>query len=207
MFRRITFSIIAVGALVALYVGAYLPYEKARRFIAAYQLASRAATIGEFEAIFDDVLDFYSPVGQREEIRFLTSQILDIIVKQKPPSEPSLRLASYIERKFEESGDAKNDARAIQTLMFLGDLWRHLGVMHNDAESMQRAETYYLRGLAESPRRPQFLYALYALYLKTEEYEKVRNVYNELIKYWPHDPSLRQATAVEKSVLEDGAAR
>lgn len=194
MYRKILLFTIALASLFALYIGAYLPYEKSRRFIEAYRLAARAETMQEFQTIFDSVLNFYSPVGQREEVRFLTSQIFDLISRQKPPYENAISLTRYVESKYEELPNSDNPAFGVQTIMFLGDLWRYIGLTYKDAESTNKAENYYLQGLVVSPRRPQFLYALYSLYVATGNQSRARDMYFELIAYWPNDPALQQVT-------------
>ncbi len=181
--------IIGIGvALFALYVGSYAPFEKSRQFIQAYRALSSPETkrIEDFKAVFDRALDYPSPVGQAEEVRFMTNEIGNI-VRRNPPEWAARALIEYAEGRYQELIARNPRVNTTQLMLFLGQAWEEFGVTYRDAASLGKAEAYYVQGLARSPRRPQFLYGLYSVYRERGENSKALEVLQEILTYWPEN--------------------
>lgn len=74
---------ITAFALVLMYLSAYLPYVKGSLYITALQNSQQATTLQDYLKPYEDAFNFWSPVGDPEEIRFFGNNILNLLSNQK----------------------------------------------------------------------------------------------------------------------------
>ncbi|MDI6820682.1 MAG: hypothetical protein QMD65_00690 [Patescibacteria group bacterium] len=186
MIKKIVIIILIILAVAAIFFGSYLPYQKAQLFINAYRAlgSSQQFSFDDFKTIFDRALNFYSPVGQEEEVRFLGNQILDL-VQRKPPEEILKKLQIYAE---ETIGISIRDSRGLnytQNFLILGGIYQMSWSFYKNPADLEKAISYYESGLKLSPDRPQFLFALFDLYRASGRNEDVKPVGEKIMKFWP----------------------
>src|ERR1051325_9184908 len=74
-------------AVLAIYFGSYAPLHKAQLYIDALRQTSSVSTVKQFEDLFDPVFNFYSPIGNEEVPKFLSSDIVGILNSNRVGSE------------------------------------------------------------------------------------------------------------------------
>ncbi len=177
-------SIIAI--LVLLYFGAILPFIKAKLYIRAMNnlQAQRIRTLDEFKKNFDTVLNYYSPVGQEEVVRFLAQEIVGGMIYQEQQEAVSRELVNYIEpRLMQENSKHLVLLSAMSGKMF--NIYRH-----ND--DLIKTEEYYQKLLTLNPKSPQALYGLFDIYQKTGRPEKTKEIGEIILTYWPEDNRIKE---------------
>lgn len=175
----------------ALYYGSYLPFQKSRIFISAFRNIQRVESVETFRETFDSVLRFPSPVGQNEEIRFLSQQVVELISK-KPAEEASRALMSYLESYLTPIIRKQTILNYTQNFIILGGLYHAAWVNYGKQEDLEKAIAYYSRGLEASPRRPQFLYNLFDLYRASGNIGEAKKIGEQILTFWPQDQKTKE---------------
>ena len=182
MIKKSVIAVIIIFALLSIYFGSYLPLVKAQRFISA--LRAPIQSIGDFKNNFNHAFDFYSPIGDEEAFKFLSSHTLRLISLKGQPEEVMREVVTYIEPQA-----FMNDVRHLLNLASIYvTLWRQYD---NDAD-FQKAITYYEQILAIGPKLPHALYGLLDLYRLKGDTEKMREISEIILKYWPNDERVKQ---------------
>ena len=181
--------------LVALYFGAYLPYQKSRFGILALHQIRQAKSVAEIEDKANIALDYFSPVGQEEITFFITDALISLIGRLDKTSAASAapQLAAYLEKINEpiiKKGGGFNLAKALYSL---GRANHFVWVQTDDVNFADKAEDYYKKCLIESPRRVQCLYGLLDIYgnQKNRSSDAIK-IGEEIIHYWPTDNDVRE---------------
>jgi tetratricopeptide (TPR) repeat protein len=180
-------SIAIIGiilAILSIYFGSYLPLVKSRRFITALGSASSVKTINDFQKNFDNAFKFYSPVGDEEMAKFLSSDILRAISQKEQSEAASRALVNYIEPYM-----FKNNVRH---LIVLGQMYFVLWQKSGKEEDFKKAEEYYLKALAIGSKLPPVLYGLFDLERAAGNNEKAKEIGEKILKYWPEDERVRR---------------
>lgn len=162
--------------------GAILPFAKSRMYVEATKM--EVVSLEEFERVYDAVLEFPSPVGNEEAIRFLGSIVEGIIVIENQPEDASVGLVKYWEERA-----YKDD---IRHLIILSALYRNLWVRFEREEYFRKAEEYALAAESITPNLPQALYSLYNLYTYSGDGEKAREYAEKILSFWPDDERIRE---------------
>ena len=68
--KNVVVVILIVTALAGIYFGAYLPWEKAQLYIATNKASASFRTVNDIVQAYEKALTFYSPIGNRELIKF-----------------------------------------------------------------------------------------------------------------------------------------
>lgn len=177
LFGALVLVALAAAALIA---GVYLPIVKARRYIISINTLSSIQTLEGFYAHFDRVLEYPSPIGQEEAVKYLGSDIATAISFEDQPESAARAFVSYIEPYFFKDN--------VRHLLMGGQmyeiLWRRFGRQGAD---LRKAEQYYLAARAIGPKLPPALYSLYDLYGRSGELEKRAETKDAIARLWPEE--------------------
>ncbi len=176
-------------AVLALIYGSFLPFRKAQLFIQAMHNSYQARSVADYERIFNTALNFSSPVGQAENIRFLENQIGGVIA-QKPPQAIADALVSYADSISRANAPGRYGLNYTQELMTLANIHEVNFRNYRSEKDYNAALALYEKGLALSPKRPQFLYGLYQLYMDAGKTADAKTVGEKIISLWPSDKNM-----------------
>src|SRR4030042_6523257 len=90
MFKLLMKQLIIVAliilAILSIVLGSVLPWMKARLYIDTLtdMRAGKIQTLDDFKTRFNRPLDFYSPIGGEEVVKFLGEQIAHLIMNNLP---------------------------------------------------------------------------------------------------------------------------
>jgi len=180
LFKNIIILFFVFLAIFSIYFGSILPFVKSQRYIKAVKNLSFVRSLDDFKNNFDKVLNFYSPVGDEEVVKFLSVSIFDIISNKNQNEEIARALVSYIEPYL-----FQNNVRHLLTggnLYFR--LWADYG---RKDEYLEKAEDYLLKAYQIGPKLPPVLYGLFDLYYALGETAKARNIAEIILNYWPEE--------------------
>jgi tetratricopeptide (TPR) repeat protein len=182
-------SLIAIGIILALLgavFGSFLPFAKAKLYVQAMAELQfqRIKTLDEFKKNFDAVLNYYSPVGREEVVRFLAQEIVSRMIYQEQREAVSRELANYIgPRLMRDNSKHLALLTAIHGKMF--NIYRH-------KDDLLKTEEYHQKLLILNPKSPQALYGLFDIYQRTGETEKSKEIGGTILKYWPEDNRIKE---------------
>lgn len=184
LLRQFIILLLIISALLSIYFGAYLPFTKSQRYIAAIRAVSSVKSVADFKKNFDAAINYYSPIGDEEVMKFLGNDILGIITGQDQPEAVSRELVEYVEPHM-----FKNDTRHLIALgQMYFTLWQKYGKKDVD---YAKAEEYFLGAYSIGPKLPPVLYSLLDLYRLKGDGEKLKNIASEILTYWPDDESVK----------------
>lgn len=183
--KNLIIVLLIIAACLSIYFGAYLPFTKSQRYIVAIRTLPSLKSLADFEKNFDAAINYYSPVGDEEMMKFLSNDISSIIADQKQTEAVSRALVEYIEPHM-----FKNETRHLLTLgRMYSVLWQKFG--RKDADYI-RAEEYYLKAYSIGPKLPPVLYSLFDLYKLKGDNKKLKNIASEILRYWPDDEDVKE---------------
>jgi tetratricopeptide (TPR) repeat protein len=171
-------------ALFLIIFGSVLPFIKSERYVSFLGVSSSAKTLEEFESYARTSLDFGSPVGQEETVKFMLSATRDIIRNPNIPAPIAGELVRFIELYA-----FKNDVRHLAAM---GDMYSTLWARYGDESAFARSEEYYKKALVIGPNLPPVLYSLLTIYQLKGDGEKIKETSGTILSYWPNDNSVRQ---------------
>lgn len=185
-FSKTQKQIIALSTVMALavifYIGTYLPMRKAKLWIKAQ--TSRASSFEEYNAILDQALDFYSPIGQEETMLNYLYFLVNIIpqVKDERVTRALMQKAEYHMRPIIERGPGLN---FVQVIYQFGIAYKVAGIALQDPLYIQKAIEVFEFGRTQSPKRPIFIQELFNLYREVGDKDKLKEMANIVIGLWP----------------------
>ena len=178
---------ILLGGFIFIY-GAVLPLLKSQAYIDAARGVASVHTIQDFENNFNNVFNFYSPVGGEESSKFLLSNILGVISNQPDQQENVTReLINYIEPKIYP------DTRQY---IAMANLYTIALTRFKQESDYNSAIDYYKKARINGPKLPPVLYGLFALYQATDDRANMKEVGDTILKYWPDDIRIEAALAL-----------
>lgn len=180
------FVIIAliILAILSIIFGSYLPLIKSQKYISALRAGSQVTSVEQFKANFDNPIKFYSPIGDEEVIKFLTNDILQIITQEKQSEPVSRILAEYTEPYLFQN----NVRHMIVGAEYYLVLWQKSG----KEEDYQKSEEYFKKARDIGPKLPPVLYGMLNLYQIRGDAQKVQEIKEVILKYWPEDEGIKQ---------------
>ncbi|KKT89077.1 MAG: hypothetical protein UY32_C0015G0002 [Candidatus Jorgensenbacteria bacterium GW2011_GWC1_48_8] len=187
---KISAAVLIIASAAGWWFGAYLPFQKSKRFIEVIRSGSVIKTIDELERRFNAVLDFYSPVGEAEAIGFFADQMVNVL-GTKPPADVGERLIAYTEEKARPVLENPESPELTKVFLKVASLNEVGWIIYQKEEYFRRAENYLLEGLKISPNRPQYLYGLFNLYASVGDRERVKAIGEEILRFWPNDEVMR----------------
>jgi len=179
---------LALLALAGLVFGSYAPVVKARAYISALQTVSEVNSVDGFKAHFNPALTHWSPIGQEEVVKYLGSDISNLVARGDQPEEVARTLVAYIEPHL----FSNNVRHLLMGGHFSYALWENYG---RKPEDYVRAEEYYTAAYRIGPTLPPALYSLFDLAMKGGQLEKVRAVGNEILRLWPDAEDVKAVLA------------
>ncbi|MCP6720026.1 MAG: hypothetical protein KJI72_01700 [Patescibacteria group bacterium] len=189
--KKLVILAVIILIVFSLYFGAYLPFKKSTRFVAVTRSLASVRSVDILQRRFDDALNLYSPIAGDETISFFADQMLTIL--RTRPQEPIGRIViEYATERIEPILSNPSSLELTKVLLKVGNLYQLGWELYGDEGYFERAEANYLRGLEISPRRPQFLYGLLQLYMAAGDKERIREVGEEISRYWPADGNVRK---------------
>jgi tetratricopeptide (TPR) repeat protein len=187
-------------AVLAIYFGSYAPLHKAQLYIDALRQTSSVSTVKQFEDLFDPVFNFYSPIGNEEVPKFLSSDIVGILNSNRVGSEDVAKaLVDYIEPHMLQDN--------VRHLLSLGYMYEALWKKFQKDEYYNKAESYYLKVVQIGPTLPPGLYSLANLYQERGDQQKLFGVVGKILQYWPDALGNKQPAPVPASSTASSAKK
>ena len=175
---------IIILAVLSIVFGSYLPLVKSRRFISALRSVSSIRTIDQFKGNFDQAFKFYSPVGDEEIAKFLSSNILQIISQENQSEAVSRVLVAYIEPYLFQDN--------VRHLIVAGQMYEILWGKYGREEDFQKAENYFQKAFTIGPKLPPVLYGMLNFYQMKGDTPKVKEISEIILQYWPDDETVKK---------------
>lgn len=191
--KKIIAITLSLFILCLMYFGSYLPLRKSRLLIEAIRGVGAAKTVNDFEESVSRALDFYSPAGQSESVRQMGHIVLNVLASQKDLPKPVAdELLNFITKYFEAIIQPKHGGNLSQIFLVSGSLYQVVGSRLGDNAYLEKAIDYYKRGLNDSPKRPEFLYNLFNIYLTQKDFTSAKNIGEQILQYWPNDEIIKE---------------
>lgn len=189
----VVFGIIAT--VLSLVYGSYLPLRKSQHYINAFVALQsvKPLTVENFEKIFDKPLNYNSPIGQEEIVKFLGGTIQNLIGNKNSPEAASAELVHYIE--FYSSD------RNPFHLLNLAVMYRLLWDNYLNEEYYKASEDYYKKLIAIGPKLPPALYGLFDLYRSYGDERKLQIVSEAILTYWPDEIRVKTLYNASKVII------
>ncbi len=206
--KIIALSCTAAILAVAVY-GNYFPLRRSQLYISVLKrFHTRPVTVADFQAAMDGVLGAPSPVGEEEIVRGLTAIATDFIRQIK---KENLNLVADIMREIDRYYPSIiQRGRGLsfgQDILVYGNINLVAGIKTGDTSYLQTAEQVYRKGIAISPTRPQFLYALLDLaHLRGDREESIR-LAKKIVSFWPDDMRTQEILASLQREKAAGSAK
>lgn len=184
----VIFSVFVLGIM---YYGTYLPYNKSQLYISFLQNLNNINSLGQLESAASIPLDAPSPVGQEELVRNFSNVVVGLMNQNSNPmlAEQLLNYMMSYYSPIIQSGRGINFA---QNILIVGTAYQAAGTNAKNQDYLNQAENYFKEGLLLSPRRPQFLYSLFALYIQEKRFADAKDIMNQILTYWPNDPNVQK---------------
>jgi len=183
MFRRIVIPLLIILALISVYLGAYKPRIKSTTYIETQSRLPTYRTLEQLVDNFDKALEYPSPVGQEEVVKFSLSQFEKMILNQDQSETASVNLVHYIEQYIYED----NIVHLLQT----GNLYNTLYERFKKQEYLETTENYYKKIREIAPNIPHSLYRLFTLYKRSGQYDKMKETGQKILELWPEDSKVK----------------
>jgi len=153
-------GIITIAFAASYYYGIYLPYKK--NIAVINSIGNAKADIANWQKYFKSSLNFYSPIGQQENIeqfyRFWNDALEFASSKnQTITNEAAFYISDFSSLLYEKNKQLFSSTRP---LLLLGIINMRLGVMSGGEEFIKRAENYCVEGNGIAPSRIEFLLCL-----------------------------------------------
>ena len=182
-------SFLGIAAVIAGFIyGSYLPLMKSQALAAVLNEINGNLTVNQFEADFRGVLNYPSPVGQYEVLKQLNNEVVGFLQNSKsipqPVADEVVKFTMSYNAPIIASGRGLNFA---QFLVASGNMYQFMGQIYGNKADLDQAAAFYKEGLGFSPRRPQFLYGLFDVYLSEKDVPDALRVGEEIVAYWPTD--------------------
>ncbi|MFA5870350.1 MAG: hypothetical protein WC842_00440 [Candidatus Paceibacterota bacterium] len=181
MKQIIAWIVICASALSFVY-GAIKPYKKASAYVTAVK-SSKTSVDGYIQA-FKYALEYPSPVGQDELIRFISSDIMNVIAEGKNDEAVEQKLTDFIHIYADpkiESGVGMNYS---QMIMMFGTMHMYKWKQHQKTDDLIFARNYFVQGYTINHDRPQFLIGLLNLYNASGQNDKANEIKQHITDLW-----------------------
>lgn len=186
--------LITILMAVSLYFGSYLPLRKAQYHINAVMnlQSGKIRSIGDFNNLFDPVLNFYSPVGQDEITQYYLGILLNIINQQSDRAVIDA-LVKQAEQRAAPVLEAGRGFNFNQNLYTFGSIYKIAAIKFKDKGYYDKAVNIFNIGLKYSPNRLIFLKGLFDLYsANIDDQQKAKEIGEIILKYYPGETSVKK---------------
>lgn len=184
--KQIIAGLITIAILILMYFGAYLPLRKSQIYIKAmFNFRSgKVHSVQDFTDSFGSALNFYSPIGQDEVVSYYSGIVINVINQQNN--------AQIIEILMKQAEDAMTPILKKQKGFVFNQNLYNFAMVYKIAALKLKNEIYFQKsldlfneGLKYSPNRLIFLSGLFDLYQIKGDNEKMREISDIILKYWP----------------------
>ena len=179
--------VVAAGFIVyILYFGSFLPIRKSQKYIRARQ--TQITSLAQFDALYDGVLSYASPVGQDEIVSNYVSMLTEIIAEEKRKESPNETLIRHLVGKAEEWGEPIIE-RGVgfnfsQFIFNMANIYQGTMIAVPDRTYYQKGVELYRLGLEYSPDRQLFLYSLFDMYRFRGDNENARKIGERIVEVY-----------------------
>lgn len=179
--------VVAAGFIVyILYFGSFLPIRKSQKYIRARQ--TQITSLAQFDALYDGVLSYASPVGQDEIVSNYVSMLTEIIAEEKRKESPNETLIRHLVGKAEEWGEPIIE-RGVgfnfsQFIFNMANIYQGTMIAVPDRTYYQKGVELYRLGLKYSPDRQLFLYSLFDMYRFRGDNENARKIGERIVEVY-----------------------
>ncbi|MCL5004640.1 MAG: hypothetical protein M1170_01695 [Patescibacteria group bacterium] len=177
--------------LILLYFGSFLPFQKSQLYIEAVKSSSQVRSVQEFNKLFDNVLDFYSPVGQGEVVYAYMNVLVSAIQNQQDRVIAEI-LLKQADKAMKPLIEADKGPSYFQALYSYGLLYELAANKFKDVGYFQKAASVYEISYKHSPGRPILLSGLFRVYSALGDVEKTKEIGEIMLKYWPEDDNIKK---------------
>lgn len=180
--EKILASVIIILASYFLIWGAVLPWNMAGNYIDALRSARQEKiSLDGFVDLFSGVLNYPSPVGQEEVVKFLSGDLKGMVANQEEPV--ARALADFIDPYL-----FKTDVRHLLTRAEINyTLWKRF---NKQEDFIKTAEAYQEAGKIGT-FLPQPLYGLYNIFLEGGQKDLAQRTGKEILRLWPTETRIK----------------
>jgi len=171
-------------SLLGIIFGAYLPFKKAQLYISSAYQMNFVKTPQQFEEIFNKLFNYFSPIGDYEAARFLGDKLINPVAAPENSEAAARFLVEYLEPKM-RTDDTRH-------LLILAQLYFFLWQKSGKESDFLKSEEYYQKALVYGPKLPPALYGLFDLYKAKGDKEKLKQISETILKYWPEDEKVNE---------------
>ncbi len=186
--KQFIIIILVIFAVASIILGAVLPWMKSQLYINTLTMlqSGRITTVEQFERDFGGVLDFYSPIGQEEVVKYLGNDIAGMMLNEARDTGKIGQVAPIL-TGFMEPYLFQSD---VIHLIFGADTYRLLLRMTGNGEYFNKSEFYYKKAYDIGPKLPPVLYGMFDLYQLSGDKNNMEKIGKEILKYWPDDKNI-----------------
>jgi len=181
MKQIIAWIVICAGVLSFVY-GAIKPYKKASAYVTAVK--SGATSVDGFVNAFKYALDYPSPVGQDELVRFISSDIMNVIAQGKNDEAVEQKLTDFIHIYADPKIERGVGMNYSQMVMMIGTMHTYKWKQYKKSEDFTLALNYFTQGYTINHDRPQFLIGLLDLYSGSGQKDKADKIQQHITELW-----------------------
>lgn len=150
------FILVAFIILVILSIifGSILPLIKSQSYISTLidLQSAKIRSVDQFKQEFGSVLDFYSPIGQEEIVKFLSENIMEMMINEAQqtgklgPVAPAL--ISFVEPYLFQDN--------VRHILFAAEAYKTLWQATGNKDYFIKTYDYYQKAYAIGPKLPRF---------------------------------------------------
>jgi len=174
--------IVIIASVFSLVYGSIKPFKKAAAYVTAVK--SKAVSVDEFTNAFKKALDYPSPVGQDELVRFVSSDIMNVIAEGKNDEAVEQKLTDFIHVYADPKIKSGVGMNYTQLVMMLGTMHTYKWKQYKKPDDFALAIQYFMQGYNINHDRPQFLIGLMDLYNSSGQKDKADAVKQHIAELW-----------------------
>jgi hypothetical protein len=180
--EKIFASLIIVVASFFLIWGAVLPWNMAGGYIDALRSAKQdKISLDRFVNLFSNVLNYPSPVGKEEVVKFLSGDLKGMVANQE--ESVARALVTFIDPHL-----FNDDVRHLLTRAEINyTLWKRF---NKQEDFIKTAEAYQGAGKI-GIFLPQPLYGLYSLFAESGQKDLASRAGKEILRLWPTETRIK----------------
>ena len=172
-----------------MYLGSFLPIRKSQKYIEARQ--TQIISLKQFDALYDGVLSYKSPVGQDEVVSYYLEMLIEIIAEERRKESSNEALIRHLVGKAEEWGVPIIERGAgfiFSRLIFnMANIYQEAMLAVREEMYYQKGVEFYRLGLEYSPDRQIFLYNLFDMYRFRDDNENARKIGERIVEVYKNE--------------------
>lgn len=188
LIKQFVIATLIILVVLSVVFGAILPWMKSQLYINTLMMlqSGKITSVDQFKKDFSGVLDFYSPIGQEETVKYLGNDIMNMILDEARET-GKIGLAGPILVDFMEPYLFEND---VLHFIFGAETYNLLWRASGNNEYFKKSEFYYKKIYEIGPKLPPVLYGMFNLYQLSGDMENMKKIGEEILRYWPDDKNV-----------------